>query len=108
MQRAWEQAVGKRIVQQVRGDLQEVRVARVLGSVALQGAEVIRVAEFRAPLLEDSPVALLALGPKRLREMSFQVVYDPVAVEQGVIDIEQEYDRGKLRHPDTSSGSGSS
>ena len=83
-----------------------MRVARVFGPVALQGAEVIRVAEFLAQLLKDRPVPLLALGPERLREMSLQVGYDPIAVEQGVIDVEQEHDRGKLRHPETSLGSG--
>ena len=34
VQRAWEQTVGKRIVQEVVGDPDESRVARVLGSVA--------------------------------------------------------------------------
>jgi hypothetical protein len=56
IQRAWEQAVGERVVQ----------------------------------------VALLALGPERLREMSLQVSSDPIVVEQGVIDVEQESDRGRF------------
>ena len=43
VQRAGIQAIGERIVQQVGGDLQEVRIARIFGPVALQGAEIIRV-----------------------------------------------------------------
>ena len=47
IQRGREQAIGEGIGQQVEGNLQEVRVARVLGPIALQGAEVIRIAHFR-------------------------------------------------------------
>jgi hypothetical protein len=42
-QRPRQEAVGERVVQQEERDLQELRVARVLGPVALQGAEVVRV-----------------------------------------------------------------
>jgi hypothetical protein len=38
--------------------------------------------------------------------MSLQSGDDPLVVEQGVIDIEQGCDRGRLRHPDTSLGVG--
>jgi len=43
------------------------------GAVALQSAEIIRVAEFHTQLLKDCPVALLALGPERLREVALEV-----------------------------------
>ena len=47
VQRAREQAIGEGIGQQVEGNLQEVWIARVLGPIALQGAEVIRIAHLR-------------------------------------------------------------
>ena len=46
-----------------------MRIARVLGPVALQGTEIIRISEFLSVFLEDRPVALLALDPERLRQM---------------------------------------
>jgi hypothetical protein len=83
VQHAREQAIGKRVVYQVKGELQEVGIARVLGAVALQGAEVIRVAEFLPQLLEDRPVALLTLSPERRREVALEVGDDPIVIEQG-------------------------
>src|SRR2546425_218017 len=50
VQHAREQAVGKRVVYQGKGDLQEVGVARVLGAVGLPGAEAPkRSMAMRAP-----------------------------------------------------------
>ena len=61
------QAIGKRIVDQVRRQVQHVRIARVLVAIALQGAEVVGVAQLVAQLLEDLPVALRPLGPDLAR-----------------------------------------
>lgn len=82
--------------------------ARCLGLklIALQGSEVVRIAELRAPLFEDRPVTLLTLGPERLRQLAFEIRHDAVVIEQGVIDIEQKDDRGRLRHRVASLGRG--
>ena len=78
--------------------MQEVRITRVLDAVSLQGAEVIGIAEFHAQPFKDSPVTALSLGPECLCEMPLQVGDDPIVVEQGVVDIQQEDDGDWLHH----------
>ena len=92
VERAREEPVGERIVDQERRDGEQVRVARVLDAVALQRAEVVGVAELGAQRFEDRPVALLALGADLAREVALQVGGDAVVVEQRVVDVEQEHD----------------
>ena len=92
VQRIWEKAAGKWISQEVRRDLHEVRVVRVLDPVALESAEVIGIAQLLPEVFEDRPVAFLPLFPERLREMVPQVSDNLIVVEQRVIDVKQEYD----------------
>ena len=63
-------------------------VLRVLDPIALQGAEVVAIAEFREQLLEDSPVAVAADGPEFAFEMTPEIGLDAVIVEQRVVDID--------------------
>src|SRR5262245_46702556 len=95
-------------MEQIERDPDRVRIARALDAVALQRTEVVGVAQFRAKLLEDLPVAPLAVGPRRLQEMTPQIGDHRVVVEQRVVDVEQKDDvahaasggQGAFAYPD--------
>ena len=72
--------------------VEQAQIVHVLDAVLLQGAEVVRVADLRAPCLEDGPVALLAVAPDLALEVAHEVGNHPIVVEQGVVDVEQEHD----------------
>jgi hypothetical protein len=67
-------------------------------AVALQGAEIVRIAELGAQLLEDSPVAVSAIGAKLTREMLAEILLHAIVVEQRVIAIEKKDDLFRLAH----------
>jgi len=69
-------------------DLEQARLARVGEAEALERAEVVGVPELRAQLLEELPVALLALLAEGLGEMRAEVAGNSVVVEQRVVDVE--------------------
>jgi hypothetical protein len=68
--------------------LEQARLARVGEAEALERAEVVGVPELRAQLLEELPVALLALLAEGLGEMRAEVAGNSVVVEQRVVDVE--------------------
>ena len=68
-----------------------MRITGVLNPVALQCAQIVRVAELSAHIVEDRPVSLLALGPNRAIEMAHQIGDDTIIVEESVIDVEEEH-----------------
>jgi len=78
-------------VQQEPRDLQHVYLARPLGAIALERAKVVGVAELGAQLLEQLPVAPIAVGSERLDEMTPEVLDHRVVVEQRVVDVEKEH-----------------
>src|SRR5439155_24975691 len=67
-------------------------------AVALQGPEVIHVTQLRAQLLQEHPVALLALGPEGDGQVVAEIRRDLVVIEQGVVHVEQEHDLARARH----------
>ena len=69
--------------------LQHVHLARMLDAIALQRAEIVGVAELAAQLLEDLPVALLALGADASTRWRRRSAITRVVVEQRVVDVEQ-------------------
>jgi hypothetical protein len=81
-------AVGERIVDEEARDLEQARLARIGEAEALERAEVVGVPELRAQLLEELPVALLALLAEGLGEMRAEVAGNSVVVEQRVVDVE--------------------
>src|SRR5215472_11753617 len=97
--------VGEWVIEQERGHFEDVRIARILDAVALEGAEIIRVAEFLAELLEQHPVALLPLSAKGPSQVFAQVGGDTVVVEQGVVDVEQKNYLAARCHGEASSAS---
>ena len=61
IERIGEQAIRKGVIYEEVRDREEMRIVRILDPIALQGAQIIDVAELRPQLLQDRPVALLPL-----------------------------------------------
>src|SRR3989442_13569273 len=70
----------------------------MLHPIALQGTEIVRVAQLGSQLLEDGPVPLLPLASHLALEVSLEIGRDGIVVEQRVVDIEQEGNRIRSRH----------
>src|SRR5689334_13232002 len=86
------QPAGKRIVDEKRRHQQQPRVAHISEAVALQRAQVVRVAQLGAQLLEDRPVPVPAFDTELAREMIPEIVLHKVIVEQRIVAVEEEYD----------------
>src|SRR5256712_2419457 len=92
IERAGIQRAGKRIVNQKRRHQQQPRVAHIAEPVALQRAQVVRVAQLGAQLLEDRPVPVPAFNTELAREMIPEIVLHKIIVEQRIVAVEEEYD----------------
>src|SRR6516164_5958519 len=75
----------------------------MLNPVALQGTEVISVAQFAEQLLEDRPVAIAAGGPELAFQMPLEVGLNVVVIEQRVVHIDEEHGRVGCDHKENSS-----
>ena len=69
-----------------------MNIPRVLDPVALQGAEIIAVTQFREQLLENRPVALAGGNSELTVEVAFDVVLDAVVVEQRIVHVDEKND----------------
>ena len=87
-----KEPVGKGILEQEMRDGEQVGIAGILCPVALQGAEIIGIAELGAELLEECPVSLLPLMADLFLQMVLKVSGDTVVIEQSVINIEKKND----------------
>ena len=70
----------------------------MLGAKALQGSEIVAVAEFGEQILQDLPIAIAGVASVGAFEMILQILLYAVVVEQRVVDIDQEDDRIKPCH----------
>jgi hypothetical protein len=95
-------------VQQIQRDLEHVRLARALDPVALQGAEVVCITELGPKLLENFPVAPLALLTEPVGQVAPQIGDHRVVVEQRVVDVDEKDDVVRRSHAwvSTSGGQG--
>src|ERR1700720_153821 len=66
--------------------------------VALQRSKIVAITQLREQILEDSPIANAGGATIGAAQMIFQVLLDPVVVEQSVVNIDQENDRRGGRH----------
>ena len=82
--------IGERVIHQIRGHRQQMDVLRMLDPIALQGPEVVAVAQLVEQLLEDRPVAIAAGRAEFAFEMTLQIGLDAVVVEQCVVDVDKE------------------
>jgi hypothetical protein len=83
-----EESLLKWILEQKMRNSQHVQIARIVGAVTLEGAEIIRVANFAAQFFKDGPVALLAFVPNLLFEVGFEVGGHRVVIEQSIVYVE--------------------
>ena len=65
----------------------------MLDAKALQGSEIVAVAELREQILQDSPIAIAGGASVGALEMVLQILLYAVVVEQRVVDVDQEDDR---------------
>jgi len=98
-ERVGVEAIREGVVDEERGQGQEVGIAGVLDPVVLERAQIIRVAQLGPQLLEEGPVPLLALLAHLDRQESLQVGSDGVVVEERVVHVEEEHDAGRSAHP---------
>jgi len=89
-QRARVQSLRERIVEQEERDLQQLRLIEIFEPIALQRAQIIRVAELCPQFLEDHPVALAAGMAEFALQVLTEIGLHGIVVEQRVVDIEQE------------------
>ena len=102
VERAGIQPIRERVVQEKEGDAKQLGLARALDAVSLERTEIVRVPELAAKVLENLPVAALALGAERVAKMTPQILDDGVVVQQCVVDVQQVDDVGRdlaRRHP---------
>ena len=97
VERGREEAVRERVVEQEEGHVEEVRAVDVFHPEALQRAQVVRVAQLDAQLLEQLPVALVLPVADLLRQVAAHVGHHVIVVDQRVVDVE-EGDHPVARH----------
>src|SRR5271166_6311379 len=93
IERARVEPIRERVVDHEGRDFEEMAVVRIFNAVTLQCAEIVRIAELDPQLLEDGPVALLALFADLAREMMPEVVGDAIVVKQRIVHVEEKHDR---------------
>jgi hypothetical protein len=88
----------KGVIHQKEGNVQELRIPRMLNSVLLERSQVIRIPQLGPQLLKDVPVALLRLDAKCLRDVLAEILLDAVVVEQGIVHIQEKHNVGLIGH----------
>jgi hypothetical protein len=89
IERLGKEAVGERVVDHEVGDFEKLGIAGTLDAIALEGSQVVGVAEFGAELLEDLPVTLSSFGADFDLKMALEVGGDAVVVDERVVDVEE-------------------
>jgi hypothetical protein len=64
----------------------------ILYTIPLKSPEVIGVPEFGPDFLKDLKIALLSFMPDCLIEVPPEVSRYPIVIEQGVVNVKEEYD----------------
>ena len=91
-ERIGEKTLGERIVDEKIRHTKQLLGVRMFGSISLQSAEVIRIAQFGSQLLENLPIFLRSIRANSAREMTLQICCDSVVIQQCVVYVEQEDD----------------
>ena len=78
------------VIDEEMGDGEEPQFVGMFSAVALQRAEVISIAEPRAMVFEDCPIAFRALRAYFLDKVVFEIGSDAIVVEQCVVHVEEE------------------
>jgi len=86
-----KQTVGEGIIHHEVRHRQQFRIAGPLDAITLQRAQIVRVSELGAQLLENFPIAPCAGFAHFIREVAFQIFRHAIIVEQRVVDVEKEH-----------------
>ena len=100
LQRLGVEAIRERVAQEIAGRGEQARIPILPLPPLLHSAEVVAVAELDEPPLLNTPVPLRDLTAERRHEVRLHVLADPVVVEQCVVDIDEERQRGGVGHGD--------
>src|SRR5438093_13490213 len=91
IERIGEQAIRKGVIYKEVRDSEEMRIVRILDPIALQGAQIIDVAELRPQLLQDCPVALLPPVSDLPIYMTLQIGSDSMVIKQRLVDLKEKH-----------------
>src|SRR4029079_19201804 len=94
-ERAGIQPLGERILEQIRCEWRQACIAVVLNAKALQGTEIVDIAELGAKRFIDAPIAIAPLDTEFDFEPVREVFQEAIVVDKRVVDIDQEHDRGR-------------
>ena len=86
------QAIRKRVIYQERRHRQKPRIVHGSQSVALKGAEIVRITQFVAQLFEYCPIPIPAFRTRFTLKMFSEIVLYTVVVDQRIIHVEEKYD----------------
>src|SRR5262245_22809061 len=90
--------VGEWIIDQEVGSGYQMRFVRVFDSEALQSRQVIAVAKLARECLLDRPELVAASGTEFTLDVRLEVGLNTAVIQQRVIDIHEETNRGSLLH----------
>jgi hypothetical protein len=68
------------------------------GCSTLKGADVVAIAQLREQILQNPPIAFASRETIGALEMVFQILLDPVIVDQRVVHVDEEDDRMRWCH----------
>lgn len=104
IERVRKQAVPERVIEHECRHQEKPRVMHVLEPIALQRAQIIRVAEFFAKSLEDLPIAFCGRGATLEFKVASVVILSRIVVKQRVINVEEKNNREARDHRRVSLG----
>ena len=91
LERLRKQPVRKGIIHHEVRHRQQLLFSRLLDAITLQRPQIVGVSEFRAQLLEDFPIALLAGLAHFIRQVPLQILCHAIVVEHSIVHVEEEH-----------------
>src|SRR5206468_1309400 len=92
LERIEKKALSERVVDEKIRHAKQLLGVGMFGSIPLQTAKVIRIAQFFPQLLENLPIFLRSIRADFAREMASEICSDSVVIQQCIVDVEQEDD----------------
>src|SRR5215468_10814887 len=91
-ERIGEKALHERIVDEKIRHTKQLLGVWMFGSISLQSAEVVRIAQFGSQLLKNLPIFPRSFRADLADEVALQICCDSVVIQQCVVYVEQEHD----------------
>ena len=92
IERIRKEAVRKGVIRQKVRYFQQIRVMWILYTIPLKSPEIIGVTEFGPDFLKDFKITLLSLMPDCLIEVPPEISGYPIIIDQGVVNVKEEYE----------------